>query len=166
MGGENFRRWPCIGDYGLRTPACPLMGLFSDICVSGMPKKLILCVDDEKVVLNTLMAQLTQTFGNRYSYESFTSAEEAEEFIDEVYAEGSDVNVIVCDWLMPRIKGDEFLVRVHKRFPKVALIMLSGQASPEAIERAQKEANILAFVQKPWDKDYLMGLIQKALEGT
>jgi hypothetical protein len=44
--------------------------------------------------------------------------------------------------------------------------MLSGQASPEAIERAQKEANILAFVQKPWDKDYLMGLIQKALEGT
>jgi DNA-binding NtrC family response regulator len=67
---------------------------------------------------------------------------------------------------MPRIKGDEFLVRVHKRFPKVALIMLSGQASPEAIERAQKEANILAFVQKPWDKDYLMGLIQKALEGT
>ena len=42
-----------------------------------MPKKLILCIDDEKVVLNTLMAQLTQTFGNRYSYESFTSAEEA-----------------------------------------------------------------------------------------
>jgi CheY-like chemotaxis protein len=166
MGGENFRRWPCIGDFGLRTPACPPKRLFPDICISDMPKKLILCVDDEKVVLNTLMAQLTQTFGNRYSYESFTSAEEAEEFIDEVYAEGSDVNVIVCDWLMPRIKGDEFLVRVHKRFPKVALIMLSGQASPEAIERAQKEANILAFVQKPWDKDHLMGLIQKALEGT
>lgn len=129
-----------------------------------MPKKLILCVDDEKVVLNTLMGQLYQTFGNRYNYESFASAEEAEEFIDEVYAEGGDVNLIVCDWLMPRIKGDEFLVRVHKRFPQVALIMLSGQASPEAIERAKKEANILAFVSKPWDKDQLMGLIQKALE--
>lgn len=129
-----------------------------------MPKKRILCVDDEKVVLNTLMGQLYQTFGNRYLYESFTSAEEAEEFIDEVYAEGENVDLIICDWLMPRIKGDEFLVRVHKRFPEVRLIMLSGQASPEAIQRAQTEAHILAFVAKPWDKDELMSLIQKALE--
>lgn len=129
-----------------------------------MAKKRILCVDDEKVVLNTLMGQLYQTFGNRYLYESFTSAEEAEEFIDEVYAEGENVHLIICDWLMPRVKGDEFLVRVHKRFPDVGLIMLSGQASPEAIERAKNEAHILAFVSKPWDKDELMSLIQKALE--
>ncbi|MCS7188700.1 MAG: response regulator [Bacteroidia bacterium] len=130
-----------------------------------MPKKRILCVDDEKVVLNTLMGQLYQTFGNRYLYESFTSAEEAEEFIDEVYAEGENVDLIICDWLMPRIKGDEFLVRVHKRFPQVSLIMLSGHANPEAIERAQQEAHILAFVSKPWDKDELMNLIQQALGG-
>lgn len=128
-----------------------------------MPKKRILCVDDEKVVLNTLMGQLYQTFGNRYAYESFTSAEEAEEYIDEVYAEGENVDVIICDWLMPRVKGDEFLVRVHRRFPEVGLIMLSGQASPEAIERAKNEAHILAFVAKPWDKDELMSLVQKAL---
>ncbi len=128
-----------------------------------MPKKRILCVDDEKVVLNTLMGQLYQTFGNRYIYESFTSAEEAEEYIDEVYAEGENVDVIICDWLMPRVKGDEFLVRVHRRFPEVGLIMLSGQASPEAIERAKNEAHILAFVAKPWDKDELMNLVQKAL---
>lgn len=120
-------------------------------------------MDDEKVVLNTLMGQLYQTFGNRYVYESFTSAEEAEEYIDEVYAEGENVDVIICDWLMPRIKGDEFLVRVHRRFPDVGLIMLSGQASPEAIERAKNEAHILAFVAKPWDKDELMQLVQKAL---
>jgi len=130
-----------------------------------MPKKRILCVDDEKVVLNTLMGQLYQTFGNRYLYESFTSPEEAEEFIDEVYAEGENVDLIICDWLMPRVKGDEFLVRVHKRFPEVALIMLSGQASPEAIERAKNEAHILAFVSKPWDKDQLMQLVQQALGG-
>jgi CheY-like chemotaxis protein len=105
-----------------------------------MPKKLILCVDDEKVVLNTLMAQLTQTFGNRYSYEAFTSAEEAEEYIDEVYAEGSDVHLIICDWLMPRIKGDEFLIRVHKRFPQVALIMLSGQARPRSRRTRQERS--------------------------
>jgi CheY-like chemotaxis protein len=130
-----------------------------------MPKKRILCVDDEKVVLNTLMGQLYQTFGNRYVYESFTSPEEAEEFIDEVYAEGENVDLIICDWLMPRVKGDEFLVRVHRRFPEVSLIMLSGQASPEAIERAKQEAHILAFVSKPWDKEELMQLIQQALGG-
>lgn len=160
MRDTPVQSWP----KGLTAPS--QIPIFPDICLSDMPKKLILCVDDEKVVLNTLMAQLTQTFGNRYSYEAFTSAEEAEEYIDEVYAEGSDVHLIICDWLMPRIKGDEFLIRVHKRFPQVALIMLSGQASPEAVERAQKEAHILSFVQKPWDKDYLMNLVQKALESS
>ncbi|MGQ9863177.1 MAG: response regulator [Bacteroidia bacterium] len=130
-----------------------------------MPKKIILCIDDEKVVLNSLLGQLYNTFGNRYVYEGFTSAEEAEEYIQEVYAEGLNVDLIICDWLMPKVRGDDFLIRVHKRFPDVKMIMLSGQANPEAIERAQKEANILRFVSKPWDKDDLMNFVQKSLEG-
>ncbi len=128
-----------------------------------MPKKTILCVDDEKVVLTSLIGQLNNTYGNQYIYEGFTSAEEAWEYIDELYAEGQTVDLIICDWLMPRVRGDEFMIRVHKRFPTVRLIMLSGQADQESVERARKEANLYKFVSKPWDKDELMREVYNAI---
>lgn len=122
-----------------------------------------MCVDDEKIVLTSLLGQLNNTFGNKFIYEGFTSPEEAWEYIDELYSEGMNVNLIICDWLMPRIRGDEFMIRVHKRFPGVKLIMLSGQADPESVERARREANLLRFVSKPWDKEDLMKEVESAL---
>lgn len=128
-----------------------------------MPKKIIVCVDDEKVILTSLISQLNNSFGNQYIYEGFSSAEEAWEYIDEVYSEGLTVDLIICDWLMPRVRGDEFLVRVHKRFPEVKKIMLSGQADIDSVERAKQEANLLKFIAKPWDKEELMAEVAKAL---
>ena len=37
---------------------------------------------------------------------------------------------------MPGIKGDEFLINTHKKFPKIVKIMLTGQADEEAVNRA------------------------------
>jgi DNA-binding NtrC family response regulator len=128
-----------------------------------MPKKIIMCVDDEQVVLTSLIGQLNNTFGNKYIYEGFTSAEEAKEYIDELYAEGQTADLIVCDWLMPRVTGDEFMIRVHKRFPHVQMIMLSGQADQASVERAKTEAKLYKFVAKPWDKDELMHEVETAL---
>lgn len=121
-----------------------------------MAKKIIMCVDDEKVVLTSLIGQLNNTFGNKYQYEQFSGAEEAWEYIDEQYADGLTVDLIICDWLMPRVRGDEFMIRVHKRFPEVKLIMLSGQADQESVERARTEAKLHKFIAKPWDKEELM----------
>jgi CheY-like chemotaxis protein len=131
-----------------------------------MAKKIIMCVDDEKVVLTSLVGQLNNTFGNKFSYEQFTSPEEAWEFIDEVYSEGLNVDLIICDWLMPRMRGDEFMIRVHKRFPDVRMIMLSGQADADSVERARSEAKMYKFVAKPWDKDELMNEVRSALNLT
>jgi DNA-binding NtrC family response regulator len=122
-----------------------------------------MCVDDEKVVLTSLISQLKSTFGRQFEYESFMSAEDAWEFIDEVFAEGEEVDLIICDWLMPRVRGDEFMVRVHKRFPNLPMIMLSGQADQNAVDRARSEANLFNFVAKPWVKEELMDEVRRAL---
>ena len=47
------------------------------------------------------------------------------------------------------MKGDEFLVQAHQRFPSVVKIMLSGQAEPAAVERARREAGLHEFLAKP-----------------
>ncbi|MFW5659254.1 MAG: response regulator [Bacteroidota bacterium] len=120
-----------------------------------LSKQIIMCVDDEQVVLTSLESQLRQAFGRRFDYETFTSAEEAYDFIDEKYAEGESISLIVTDWLMPKVRGDEFLVRVHRRYKDVPMIMLSGQADEKAVDRARNEAKLFKFLSKPWQAEEL-----------
>jgi signal transduction histidine kinase len=49
---------------------------------------------------------------NRYFYELAESVEEAWEVIEELYEEGIRIIIVISDWLMPGIKGDEFLIQI------------------------------------------------------
>ncbi len=125
---------------------------------------MILCVDDEIVVLNSLKIQLKKEFGDIYLYESAESVEEALEIIDEAQDNNIDILVIVSDWLMPGMKGDEFLIKVHKQYPEIIKVMLTGQADSEAIERAKKEANLHSCLYKPWHGKELIDTIKSGVE--
>lgn len=129
-----------------------------------MSKLTILCVDDETIILNSLRRQLKQAFNDEYLYEGAESADEALEIIEELEEEGSSVIVIVSDWLMPGMKGDELLCEVNKRFPKVVKILLTGQADESAIERAKTEANLHKYLAKPWDAKELTDCIRSGLQ--
>lgn len=129
-----------------------------------MPKPVILCVDDEVVVLNSLKIQLKKEFGNAYLYEVAENADEALEIIEEIQdKEESDILVIVSDWLMPGTKGDEFLIAVHKKYPKIVKVMLTGQADARAIERVKEQANLHCCLYKPWDGKELIQTIKSGL---
>jgi len=127
-------------------------------------KKSILCVDDENIVLDSLKSQLKRRLGNSFSYETALNAEEAFEIIEDLYSEGIKIVLIVSDWLMPGIKGDEFLVKVHEIYPDMINILLTGRAELEAIENAKNNANLFACLEKPWAEDELISIIKKALE--
>lgn len=128
-----------------------------------MSNKVILCVDDEKMILDSLKAQLKDKFGSQFGYETAENATDALDIIDELAEQGSAIIIIVSDWLMPKIKGDEFLIEVHKKYPGIVKIMLTGQADKEAIERAEKNANLLRCLHKPWTEDELVDTIKNGL---
>ena len=127
-------------------------------------KPIILCVDDEKVILDSLKTQLKSAFGILYTYEMAESGIDALELIDELNDEGQLIIVIVSDWLMPGMKGDELLIKIHNRFPSVIKIMLSGQADEKAIERAFTQANLYKLLKKPWSEAELIGSICEAIQ--
>ncbi|NCS95726.1 MAG: response regulator [Leptospira sp.] len=129
-----------------------------------MSKAAILCVDDEKMVLNSLKAQLKNRFQSEYRLEFAESADEAMEVIDDFDKDGINVLIVVSDWLMPGIKGDEFLIKVHQKFPKIIKVLLSGQVEPSAIERAEREANLFKCLNKPWDEKELIDTILEGLK--
>lgn len=128
-----------------------------------MTKLAILCVDDEVIILNSLLRQLQTAFDDNYVYETAENASEALELIEELQAENTDLLVIVSDWLMPGAKGDEFLIQVHQKFPGVVKILLTGQADEAAVERAQSQANLHSCLRKPWNEQDLIDCIQSAL---
>ncbi|HEY9596279.1 MAG TPA: response regulator [Cyanophyceae cyanobacterium] len=129
-----------------------------------MPKAAILCVDDETVVLESLEIELRKNFGDTYLYEFAENADEALEIIEELVAENIHILAIVSDWLMPGMKGDELLITIHNKYPKIITIMLTGQADIESIERAKTYANLHTFLYKPWNSSDLIEAINSGLE--
>ncbi|MDM8560609.1 response regulator [Candidatus Parabeggiatoa sp. HSG14] len=130
-----------------------------------MSKPVILCVDDEKIILESLKRQLRTEFGKNYSYEFAEDAEEAMELIEELVEEESEeILVIVSDWLMPGKKGDEFLIDVHRRYPNIVKIMLTGQADEDAVERVKEQANLHSCLNKPWKEQELVKVLHAGLK--
>jgi response regulator RpfG family c-di-GMP phosphodiesterase len=132
---------------------------------SELERGVLLCVDDEIIVLTALKDQLRRAFGSDFLIEVAESAEEALELLDELKEQGHELLVIVSDWLMPGMKGDEFLVEAHRRFPQVVKIMLSGQAEQAAVDRARREAGLHEFLSKPWNAEDLVESIRLGLRG-
>jgi len=128
-----------------------------------MEKGVLLCVDDEVIVFTALKDQLRRAFGSDFVIDVAESAEEALELLDELSEQGHKVLVIVSDWLMPGMKGDEFLIQAHQRFPTVVKIMLSGQAEQSAVDRARREAGLHEFLAKPWNAAELVDSINLGL---
>ena len=128
-----------------------------------MSKPVILCVDDERIILDSLRTQLTAEFGDAYTYEGAEDAEEALDVISELSDEETSVILIICDWLMPGIKGDELLIRIHQNYPHVIKIMLTGQADKVAIDRAKEQANLHSCLSKPWLESELLETIKSGL---
>ena len=127
-----------------------------------MNKPVIVCVDDEPDILNTLKMQLKNEFKDNYFYELAESGDEALEVI-EAFQEEDQVIVVVSDWLMPGIKGDELLIRIHEKHPKIVKVMLTGQADITAVQRAVQHADLYCCLYKPWKREDLINTIKSGL---
>lgn len=128
-----------------------------------MRKPVILCVDDEKIILSSLKEQLKRRFGENYGVETVESGEEALEIVDELREETIEMPVIIADQIMPGMKGDELLRHIHHRLPKTMKIMLTGQANAEAVGSALNYANLYRYIAKPWEETDLSLTVTEAL---
>jgi DNA-binding NtrC family response regulator len=128
-----------------------------------MEKPTIICVDDETVILKSLQIEMETAFADQCIYEFAESGKEALEILDELADDHLPIIVIVSDWLMPDMKGDDFLIKVHDKYPNVIKIMLTGQADQSAIENAQRNANLYSFLSKPWQPEELISILKRAM---
>ncbi len=126
-------------------------------------KNTILCVDDDKTVLDSLKNQLRGIFGDTYNYEIAQNGSEALEVVDELQEDKLDVIVVISDYIMPGMYGDEFLIKLHAKHPSIRKIMLTGQADDKAVKRARDNANLLFCLKKPWSQEELAKVVKMGL---
>jgi signal transduction histidine kinase len=126
-------------------------------------KKAIICVDDEDIILEALKDQLSTFFEHHYHIETATTAEEGLEIYHELIDRGIEVPVVISDYLMPGIRGDEFLIKIHDINPGTLKILLTGHANLEGVTNAINNANLYRFIPKPWDRDDLILTVREAV---
>ncbi|MDF3820194.1 response regulator [Leptospira sp. 96542] len=125
--------------------------------------KAILFVDDEPIILLSMKSQVKQHFGDLYKYFTSESAHEAWELIGELVEEGITILVIISDWSMPGMNGDEFLRKVHSEFPQIEKVIVTGFADLKSIEALDSEIGLSSCLKKPWEENELISAISKAI---
>jgi signal transduction histidine kinase/CheY-like chemotaxis protein len=129
-----------------------------------MSKPVIVCVDDEPTVLESLKIELKRVLGDSCLVETADGGEEALELIEELQEEEYEVALVVVDYIMPDIKGDELLREIHARSPHTLNIMLSGQADLQAVSNAIREAKLFRYIAKPWQPEDLKSSVIEAIQ--
>jgi two-component system sensor histidine kinase/response regulator len=75
--------------------------------IKRLKKIALLCVDDEELILHSLKSELANFDGRKYDIELAESGPEALEIFDELLNDGYDIPVVISDYIMPGMKGDE-----------------------------------------------------------
>ncbi len=130
-----------------------------------MENGVIICVDDERVVLNGLQSQLGREFGNNFPIELAESGEEALDLVNALIESGKNIPIIISDELMPGIKGHELLIQIHKISPATYKILLTGQSNLDAIAQAVNLANLYRYMSKPWESQDLIMTVKEGIKG-
>lgn len=124
---------------------------------NGQP--VIVIVDDEDMVITSLRAFLA--LETEYNVQGFTDPLEAVKFI-----ETHPADVVVSDYLMPKMNGIQLLARAKELQPEAARVLLTGHADKQSAIQAINEVGLYQYLEKPWDNQQLLLVINSAIERT
>lgn len=119
----------------------------------------ILLVDDEEMVITSIRAYLS--LETDYEILAHTKPEEALRRLDD-----GPIDVIVTDYLMPRVTGLQLLAEAKKKQPEAARVLLTGHADKQSAIEAINEVGLYQYLEKPWDNAQLLLVINSAVERT
>lgn len=129
-----------------------------------MEKIYILCIEDQREVLNAVVNDL-EVFETYFPIEECESVAEAMEVIEEIYDRGDYVGVIISDHVMPDKNGIDFLVELHQddRFRITKKLLLTGLATHQDTINAINNAAVDRYIPKPWSKEHLQHYVRTLL---
>ena len=120
-------------------------------------KPSILIVDDEDMVITSLRAYLR--LETDYHVEGITDPDDASKYLEQ-----NAVDVVVSDYLMPKMNGIQLLARAKQFQPEATRVLLTGHADKQSAIQAINEVGLFQYVEKPWDNTQLLMVIRNGIE--
>lgn len=129
-----------------------------------MNKYLILCVDDEREVLDSVIQDL-DCFEEHFQLEGAQSVSEAKDIIEDALREDTHLALILCDHIMPEQTGISFLIELSENSEtnKAKKLLLTGQAGLEDTVEAINHASLDFYLSKPWEGEQIRSVIKDQL---
>lgn len=103
-------------------------------------KPTVMVVDDEPFMKDLV----TRVLGQKYRVLAAASVPEAESQLAD-----TEIQVIVCDYLMPGEDGLSFMKRLGRSRPEIQRIILTGNSDTGVLKSAINQAQVFRFLEKP-----------------
>jgi putative two-component system response regulator len=120
---------------------------------------MILIVDDEKMITSTLSSLIKIIL--KENVKVFNDPIEA---LESEELKQKKVDMIISDFMMPGMNGLEFLKNARETNPEAVAILLTGYADKENAIKSINEVGLYYYLEKPWDNNTLIKVIQNGLE--
>jgi CheY-like chemotaxis protein len=129
-----------------------------------MTKYLILCVDDEREVLDSVLQDLAP-FEDHFILEGAESVTEARQVIEDMAEDDVKLALILCDHIMPEQTGISFLIELSQDTETrgARKVLLTGQAGLEDTVEAINHDSLDYYIAKPWRGEELRQAITAQL---
>jgi two-component system chemotaxis response regulator CheY len=109
----------------------------------------ILVVDDEQSVQRLVRLML-----NDMDISQVQVAKDGRAALDLLNQPGQKIDVIVCDWNMPRMSGLELLKQLRSVSPQMRFIMLTGRNDVDSV-RTARDHGVDSYLLKPFSAEQL-----------
>jgi len=116
-----------------------------------MAKPILLAIDDDVSVLETVVQDLRRKYGREHRVLRAASGQAALDTCRQLKERGDIVALFLSDQRMPGMTGVELLERVIPLYPDAKRVLLTAYTDTEAAIRAINSARIHYYLTKPWD---------------
>ncbi|MBI9012958.1 MAG: HD domain-containing protein [Clostridiales bacterium] len=119
----------------------------------------ILVIDDEKMITDTLSTLIEMVL----DYEVITM-NDPELLLNSDLLEKESFDMVISDFMMPKIDGIDVLKAIKKIQPNAIPILLTGYSDKNNAIKSINEVGLYYYLEKPWDNDQLITIIKNGIE--
>lgn len=124
--------------------------------MSDRPKILIL--DDEERITEALVMLFEDDFDVFESNDPLHAL--------ATIKQNKDIQLVISDYKMPELDGQEFLKRVQAENPDIYRMILSGYADAKSLLTGVGNGVIQKFLTKPWEPEILLTIVKQRVDSN
>ncbi len=131
-----------------------------------MPKPVILALDDDASVLNSVERDLRARYGQDYRILAINEGKAALGYLKKLEQRNETVALFLVDQRMPEMSGTEFLLEAIQSYPQAKRALLTAYADSQAAIDSINAVGLDYYLMKPWHppEERLYPILDELLE--